>query len=170
VPDAGLVYSKTPENSARPEAGIVRPVALVSVPSPLVFSTFALLAAPMLLTTFPYLSVTAAWALNFLLAPMLVVLQANGHVPASRAPALTSAFDQAKRSAVAALTVKAPVVTSIVPSFALSVVLWASLSFSEEAVPTPSEKVTAVAVDGYSGAVALGELAGPFYAIVFAPV
>ena len=70
----------------------------------------------------------------------------------------------------AALTVNEPEVPSIVPSFALSVVLWASYSLSAEAVPTPSVKVTAVAVVGYSGAVALGELEGPLHAIVFAPV
>src|ERR1700691_4051361 len=101
---------------------------------------------------------------------MLVVMQANGQIAVSSFPAVTAARAQAKRSAAAALTVNEPVVTSIVPSFALSVVLWASESLIATAVPTPSVKVTAVAVVGYSGAVALGELEGPLHAIVFAPV
>ena len=62
-----------------------------------------------------------------------------------------------------------PVVPSIVPSFAFSVVVCASFSFSAEAVPTPSVKVTAVAEAGYSGAVPLGELAGVLQVSVFAP-
>ena len=44
--------------------------------------------------------------------------------------------------ATAALTVKLPEVPSIVPSFALSVVLWASYSLVEAAAPTPAVKVT----------------------------
>ena len=47
-----------------------------------------------------------------------------------------------------ALTVNAAEVPAIVPSFAVSVVLWASYSVIAVAVPTPSVKVTAVAVLG----------------------
>src|SRR5580700_7126879 len=98
---------------------------------------------------------------------MLVVVQANGQVPASSLPAPTSACDQAKRSGVVALTVKElDVPSTVAPSFAFRVVVWASYSFSAEAVPMPSVNVTAVAEAGYSGAVPLGALAGPLHASV----
>src|SRR5580704_18024568 len=105
---------------------MLRPVALVSVPSLLVFSTFALAAPPRLLTIFPYLSVTLAWALNFLLPPMLVVVQAKGQVPVSRLPAVTSACAHARRSGAAVVTVREADVPSMLLSFALRAVLWAS--------------------------------------------
>src|ERR1700728_1766026 len=84
-------------------------------------------------------------------------------------PAVCSAgVGRLKLVALAALTVKEPDVPSTVvaPSFALSVVLWASNSLID-AVPTPAANVT---VAGYSGAVTFGAFAGPLQVSVFAPV
>ena len=62
----------------------------------------------------PYLSVTLAWALNFLLLLMFVVLHANGQVPASNLPLVTAYCDQPRRSAAVAFTVKATELPALV--------------------------------------------------------
>src|SRR5271155_3019811 len=102
---------------------------------------------------------------------MLVVTQAKGQVPVSSLPAVTVGCAQAKRSGVVAATMNEPEAPdTVVPSLTLSVVVWASKSLIREAVPTPSVKVTVVAVAGYSGACPLGELKGSLKTSVFEPV